>query len=109
MVGGAHPTNAGSVSWRSADAAGFGIGGSLFAEVELVATAGEVAFELAEGLVLLVAHPGDGQVHGFADLGDGPAAGPELDDAVLARAQDSLAGGFEDLAEFLAVAMATVE
>src|SRR5262249_20652583 len=72
------------------------------AEVELVAAAGEVVLQLAEGLVLLVADPRDGEVHRLADLGDGPAAGPELDDPVLAGGQDGLAGGLEDLAPLLA-------
>ena len=64
----------------------------------------EVAFELAEGLVLLVAHAGDGHAQLVADLGDGPAAGPHLDDAVLAVGEDGAAGVFEEFAELLAVA-----
>ena len=82
----------------SADAAGPAVLNGFLAEFELVAAAGEVAFELAEGLVLLVADAGDGQVQRLADLGDGPAAGPELDDPVLTRGEDGLSGGFEDLA-----------
>ena len=97
---------------RSADArAAAGCGRSAWPtlSVEVGARLGQVVFELAEGLVLLVADAGDGQVQRLADLGDGPAAGPELDDPILARGQDGLPGGFEDLAEFLAVAVAAVE
>ena len=75
------------------------------AEVQVVAAVGQVAFELAEGLVLLVADAGHGQVQRLADLGDGPASGPELDDPVLPGGEDGAAGGFEDLAEFLTLAM----
>src|SRR5918993_1045840 len=76
---------------RSADATdGFQVDGRRGAQVELVAAIGQVAFELAEGLVFLVADPGDGEVHRLADLGDGPTSRPELDDPVLARGQDGL-------------------
>src|SRR4051794_41505325 len=78
-------------------------------EVELVAATGQVVFQLAEGLVLLVADAGDGHAERFTDLGDGPAAGPELDDPVLSGREHGLPGGFEDLAEFLPVSVALVD
>src|SRR4051794_35329474 len=70
---------------------------------------GQVLFELAKGLVFLVADAGEREIQGLADLRDSPAVGPELDDPILAGRQDGLSRGFEDLAEFLAVAMAPVD
>ena len=75
------------------------------AERQLIAAVTELALELSEGLVFLVADPGDGQVQLVADLGHRPAAHPELDDAILAVGQYGPAGGLEDLAQLESIAL----
>src|SRR5579864_3551352 len=77
-------------------------------DVEVVATVGEVALELAESLVLLVAHAGYGHLQRIANLWNGPAPRPHLDDAVLAWSQDGPPRGLENFAELLAIARALI-
>src|SRR6185312_7915413 len=81
----------------------------LGAEVELIATAGEVVLKLAKRLVLFVGDPGHGQLQGFADLGNRPAARPELDDSILARSEYSRSRGLEDLSELVTIPVALIE
>ena len=70
---------------------------------QLFAVVAKMPLELAEGFVLLVADAGDRQIHLVADLGDGPAPHPELDDTILAIAEHGFAGGLEDFTELKAL------
>ncbi len=78
-------------------------------EIQLITAVAELALELSECLVFLVADSRDGHIELDADLRNRPATHPELDDPILARCQYGAARGFEDFSQFELISLATIE